>query len=233
MSAYNVKKDTMKRIVSDVSDIIKNPLTDNNIYYKHDENNMLKGYAMIIGSQNTCYYNGFYFFEFNFSNDYPFKPPKVIYNTNDGITRFNPNLYRDGKVCLSILNTWRGESWSSCQTIRSVLLILQSILNDEPLLNEPGINKTHSDFNKYNNVITYKNYEYALYKQYISDNAIFEIFRSDMKKYFSENKKNIINELNKISKINNSTNIYIEIYSFAIKINYPKLIEDIQNIIFD
>ncbi|VDQ10554.1 unnamed protein product [Trichobilharzia regenti] len=29
--------------------------------------------------------------------------------------RFNPNLYEDGKVCLSILNTWHGsaeERWN-------------------------------------------------------------------------------------------------------------------------
>ncbi|XP_008484149.1 probable ubiquitin-conjugating enzyme protein 17 [Diaphorina citri] len=30
--------------------------------------------------------------------------------------RFNPNLYNDGKVCLSILNTWHGrpeEKWNA------------------------------------------------------------------------------------------------------------------------
>ena len=29
--------------------------------------------------------------------------------------RFNPNLYKDGKVCLSLLGTWpgaQGEQWS-------------------------------------------------------------------------------------------------------------------------
>ena len=34
-----------------------------------------------------------YFFEFKFPTNYPFSPPNVIYNTNDGRTRFNPNLF--------------------------------------------------------------------------------------------------------------------------------------------
>ena len=35
--------------------------------------------------------------------------------TGRGQVRFNPNLYKDGKVCLSLLGTWpgaQGEQWS-------------------------------------------------------------------------------------------------------------------------
>lgn len=28
--------------------------------------------------------------------------------TGKGKIRFNPNLYKDGKICLSLLGTWRG-----------------------------------------------------------------------------------------------------------------------------
>ncbi len=31
--------------------------------------------------------------------------------TGGGKVRFNPNLYDDGKVCLSLLGTWHGPSW--------------------------------------------------------------------------------------------------------------------------
>lgn len=51
----------------------------------------------------------------------------------------HPNMYKNRKVCVSILNTWRGEQWSGCQTIKSVLLTLMSLLDSKPLLNEPGI----------------------------------------------------------------------------------------------
>ena len=98
-----------KRLLRDVAKMIKNPLTDNGIYYVHDSENMLKGYAIIFGPDDSLYRYGCYMFEFTYPTDYPFVPPKVTYLTNDGKTRFNPNLYRNGKVCISLLNTWKGE----------------------------------------------------------------------------------------------------------------------------
>jgi ubiquitin-conjugating enzyme E2 Z len=65
--------------------------------------------------------------------------------TNGGCTRFNPNIYADGKVCLSILGTWtgeRGEEWSSAQGLESVLLSVQSLLSANPYENEPGFEGT-------------------------------------------------------------------------------------------
>ena len=94
-------------------------------------------------------------FEFKFPANYPVSPPKLTYLTNDGSTRFHPNLYRNGKVCLSVLNTWRGEGWTSCQTIRSILLILVTLFHNKPLLNEPGIKESHHSFIPYNKIITY------------------------------------------------------------------------------
>ena len=80
--------------------------------------------VLIFGPKDTPYENGYYLFKFKFPIDYPYNPPKVVYMTNDGKTRFNPNLYRNGKVCVSILNTWSGDQWTGCQTISSVLLTL-------------------------------------------------------------------------------------------------------------
>ena len=113
-----------KRIILDYKELINDPIE--NIYYHHDENNIFKGYALIIGPTTTPYENGYYLFEFTFPENYPFSPPKVKFHTYDGQTRFNPNLYINGYVCLSILNTWEGEKWSACQSIKS---ILKSILN--------------------------------------------------------------------------------------------------------
>ena len=151
----SISQFTAKRIVKDIKEIKKEDeeLKKNGIYYIHDENNLLKGYAMIIGPQKTPYMDGFYFFNFSFNEEYPFVPPTVSFKTYDGNTRFNPNLYINGKVCLSILNTWKGEQWSSCQNIKSILLYLVSILNENPLLNEPGIKKEHIDFKKYNKIV--------------------------------------------------------------------------------
>ena len=44
-----------KRLLKDVIDIVKHPLNKDGIYYQHDQTNMLKGYAMIIGPSDTIY----------------------------------------------------------------------------------------------------------------------------------------------------------------------------------
>ena len=162
----SINNSAIKRIAKDVKYIIANgaSLSSENIYYKHDEENIMKGYALIVGQPDTPYGYGYYFFEFIFPCNFPFAPPEVHYLTNDGTMRFNPNLYTNGKVCLSILNTWAGESWTACQTIYSLLLTLSSILCANPLLNEPGIKEDHNDVIKYNYLVTYKNIEFALIK---------------------------------------------------------------------
>ena len=107
-----ITKGTVNRLLKDVKQIILNPLTENGIYYIHDDEDMLKGYALIIGPSETPYFSGYYFFELNYPVDYPHSPPKVKYLTNGNNVRFNPNLYKCGKVCISLLNTWRGEQWT-------------------------------------------------------------------------------------------------------------------------
>jgi ubiquitin-protein ligase len=160
-----IKKETIQRLIKDVKQLKKYPLHDNNIYYLHDEENILKGYALIIGSSDTPYFGGYYFFELNYPQDYPHSPPKVIFVTNGDNIRFNPNLYTSGKVCISLLKTCRGDQWTSCQTISSVLLTLGTLLCKNPLLNEPGISIYHRDFNNYTKIIEYKNMSIHKYYQ--------------------------------------------------------------------
>ncbi|PLB37093.1 ubiquitin-conjugating enzyme E2 [Aspergillus candidus] len=67
--------------------------------------------------------------------------------TNKGRCRFNPNIYASGKVCLSILGTWRGErgeQWSSAQGLESVLISIQSLMSSNPYENEPGYDTAKS-----------------------------------------------------------------------------------------
>jgi len=186
-----VPKETAQRLIRDVRQILKNPLTDQGIYYVHDETNIMKGYAMIVGPVETPYFGGFYFFEFTYPYNYPHSPPKVNYCTNDGIVCFNPNLYKNGKVCVSILNTWNGDQWTSCQTISSVLLALCSLLCPNPILNEPGFTEANEDKNKYNEIIEYSNINVAVCD--IVDKKIgiyqpfFEHFYSHIIEQFNKN----------------------------------------------
>jgi ubiquitin-conjugating enzyme E2 Z len=221
-----IKKESIQRLAKDVKDIIKNPLDENNIFYKHDDENILKGYALIIGIENTPYYGGYYFFNFDFPNDYPYTPPKLTFLSNNDNIRYNPNLYRTGKVCLSILNTWRGESWTSCQTIRTILLTLCTILNDRPLLNEPGINEKNKDCSVYNEIIFYKNIENnilgIMQKKFNHINNHYALFEKYILKNFKDNfekLKNIIKE----KKHEKSKLLRTDMYNMAVNINYNNL----------
>jgi ubiquitin-conjugating enzyme E2 Z len=218
-----ITNDTVRRLLKDVKQIIKHPLTDNGIYYIHDETDMTKGYAMIIGQIDTPYYGGYYFFSFDYPFDYPFSPPKVNYITNDGKTRFNPNLYRCGKVCVSILNTWSGDKWSSCQTINSVLLTLCSLLNDAPLLNEPGQGKNCKDFIPYQKSIQFKNIDFAICDMIINNKTTHhcQLFYDIMIEQFNNNYDKL---LEYVKSQNNEISIQqVKIYDMNTIINYSAL----------
>ena len=244
----SINNSTIKRIANDVKYILNNEhsLSLENIYYKHDEENIMKGYALIVGQHDTPYAYGYYFFEFIFPSNFPFAPPEVHYLTNDGSMRFNPNLYTNGKVCLSILNTWAGESWTACQTIYSLLLTLSSILCANPLLNEPGIKEDHNDVIKYNYLVTYKNIEFALIKVvnivcFNEVNTLTKATLSIMHKFkpiicetFMNNKEKILDFINRnrvtyqdlINDANSSTNLqklYISVYNLKYDLEYDKL----------
>ena len=61
-------------------------------------------HALITGPFDTPYEGGLFHFVIRFPPNYPLVPPRVAFMTTGGGTvRFNPNLYRNGKVCLSIL----------------------------------------------------------------------------------------------------------------------------------
>ena len=235
------KINSVKRIANDVKYILNNPL--HNIYYIHDDTKLYEGYALIIGNYNTPYYLGNYFFKFNFPENYPYYPPKINFLSTDGDIRFNPNLYSNGKVCLSVLNTWYGEGWTSCQTISSILLILQTLFNENPLLNEPGINKNDKNINLYNKYISFKNIDYSIIKQYNLINKLLLnesivnlnedykkallIFNKIVCDNFNKNYNIIKNEIIKFKNdnINDNKLLYISIYD--IKFNYNIL--DLEN----
>ena len=219
-----VSKETMKRIISDIKALRKEPLTAHGIYYEHDDTDMLFGRAMIIGPANTPYADGFYLFKFKFPANYPHAPPVVDFCTHDGQTRFNPNLYRSGKVCLSILNTWQGEPWSGCQTISSVLLALCTILNETPLLNEPGVTKTHHDYANYNKIVTFKNYEISLIEILQHPPSDFVIFQPLMREHFERTKEEIKTRLVAASAAAEPETITTGMYKMTIRINYATLL---------
>ncbi|MBF11697.1 MAG: hypothetical protein CMC63_05765 [Flavobacteriaceae bacterium] len=223
-----MNKTSRRRLQKDIVEIIKHPLTDHGIYYAHDEQNMLKGYAVIFGPSDTLYRYGCYCFEFKFPTNYPFSPPKLKYMTNDGYTRFHPNLYRNGKVCISILNTWKGEQWTSCQTIKSVLLMLVTLFHNKPLLNEPGFTEKHKSFIPYNNIIRFKNLQVALTRN-LNREKIYanlgkcKVFFSIYQKYIKEKKSEILKYISELKQEHQKEDCKVTVYNMKVCIDYETL----------
>ena len=224
-----IPKDCAKRLIKDIKQLVNEPLNDHGIYYKHDDDNILKGYALIVGGEDTPYFGGYYFFQFHFTSKYPYEPPVVDYCTNDGKTRFNPNFYVNKKTCLSILNTWRGEQWTSCQSITTILLSLSTVLCKNPLLNEPHITKNHRDFLNYTLSIEHENINTIckILTMKISED-FFKLFDVEMKSHFQKNVDKLLDFCSK--KTQEKSILHVGIYYMDTVINYSNLIEQLNKL---
>ena len=114
--------------------------------------------------------------------------------TNNGSTR-SIQIYRNGKVC-PFYYMERG-TMTSCQTVKTILLNLVTLLHNKPMLNEPGIKETHKDFKPYNLIIQYENYRTAILNMITQKNLPeqFLPFYSIFKQHFKEKQNKIIKEL--------------------------------------
>ncbi|EEQ82746.1 hypothetical protein NCER_100492 [Vairimorpha ceranae BRL01] len=95
-----------------------------------------------LPSDNSLYKNKIIEAEMTFPQDYPLRPPKFVFKTK----MFHPNIYEDGKVCISILEEDNpgplgcGDSesrWTPVQNIRIVCLSIV-ILLDNPNPDSPA-----------------------------------------------------------------------------------------------
>ena len=138
-----------KRLLIEVKKIQEyNRSNIDNIWILSYEEDINKFMAMILGPKDTLYESGIFLFDITLPNDYPFQPPKFTFISPkySKIGRIHPNLYEEGKVCLSILNTWGSEEWSSSQNIISVCQTIQSLLDNDPILHEPPNNRVDNNY---------------------------------------------------------------------------------------
>lgn len=77
----------------------------------------------IKGPTDSPYETGIFDILVRFDSDYPVKAPSVKFLNPP----FHPNIYRDGKICIDILQP---HEWVSTQTIRTIMLSIISLLCD-------------------------------------------------------------------------------------------------------
>lgn len=226
----------LKRIMRDLKEINTDEShAKNGIYISYDESNLSMVRAMIIGPKDTPYEGGFYLFEFRFGSTYPFEPPKGTFMTRDpfGKCRFHPNLYVEGKICLSLLGTWSGPLWSSVQTLSSVLLSIQSIMNENPLVNEPSyevIKKGYHD--NYNYVVQHENFRTAIIHELTSPKGLpndYKYFLPIMEKYFVDNYQSYIDRCVTLDKEFSGRTVTSSVYGMTIKCDYKSILKSLEN----
>ena len=136
---------SLRRINKELDDIIKDP--PSNCVAGPIGVNLFDWEATIIGPDDTPYEGGIFKLRINFPSDYPFKPPKIVFDT----PIYHCNINSNGSICLDILK----REWSPVLTITKVLLSICSLLSepnpDDPLV--PEISKL------------YKKNKYAYYKK--------------------------------------------------------------------
>jgi baculoviral IAP repeat-containing protein 6 len=139
-------REFLRRVSSELSDLSEAlPISlESAVFFRAMEDCMSVCQMLIIAPTDTPYAGGCFLFDLFLPPEYPQRPPLVqIRTTGNGSVRFNPNLYADGKVCLSLLGTWHGdaaESWNAhSSTLLQLAISIQSLIFvPEPYFNEPG-----------------------------------------------------------------------------------------------
>ena len=156
--------------------------------------------VMIRGPAKTPYQDGLFFFDFQLSADYPHAPPLCNYIPYCS-EKLNPNLYEDGKVCVSLLGTWSGkgtEVWTHRSNLLQVLISIQGlILVSEPYFNEAGYERQKGSQQGHENSRMYN--EMVLLKLIQATARILQqpppIFKDEVMEHFSMHGKGMIKRL--------------------------------------
>ncbi|KNC48950.1 ubiquitin-conjugating enzyme E2 D/E [Thecamonas trahens ATCC 50062] len=75
-----------------------------------------------MGPADSPYAGGIFFLDITFPQEYPFKPPRVVFRTRI----YHCNINAQGAICLDVLK----DNWSPALTISKVLLSVCSLLTD-------------------------------------------------------------------------------------------------------
>tara|TARA_B100000902_G_C27285533_1_gene904217 strand:+ start:1055 stop:1747 length:693 start_codon:yes stop_codon:yes gene_type:complete len=219
----------IKRIINkDIKEVSNKNLNSLGIYIEFNEENLFEAKAMIVGPKDSLYDGGFLFFNITFPKNYPYSPPTLKY-ISQNIVRIHPNLYVNGKVCLSILGTWSGEKWSSIMDITTILLTIQSLLDNNPFNHEPGHENKINE--SYNQIIQYNSLSSLIVDRYKRIPHSFEIFQNNMDETIKLRYNHLFNKIKQIKNENEkSFTATFPFYSINLTIDYDKLFRDYQKL---
>ena len=127
--------------------ILSTSLPPSQIYIRTYESRLDLLRALILGPADTPYEFAPFLIDLYLPPSYPSTPPIAHFHSwTSGLGRINPNLYEEGKICLSLLGTWPGrgikgesDTWSEKANLLQVLMSLMGlVLVKKPFYNEAG-----------------------------------------------------------------------------------------------
>lgn len=122
-----------------------------NIELEDDSNIFVWNIGVMVLNEDSIYHGGYFKAQMRFPNDFPFSPPQFRFTP----AIYHPNVYRDGRLCISILHQSGdpmtdepdAETWSPVQTVESVLISIVSLLED-PNISSPANVDAAVDYRK-------------------------------------------------------------------------------------
>ena len=108
----------IKRLQNELADLQANPVS--NCSAGPTGSDLTHWQATIFGPEDTPYFGGIFYLDLKFTNEYPFKPPKVYFKT----PIYHCNINRQGGICLDILK----DNWSPALNTSKLLLSICSLL---------------------------------------------------------------------------------------------------------
>ncbi|KAL8674666.1 MAG: hypothetical protein Q9168_000974 [Polycauliona sp. 1 TL-2023] len=137
------------RAVSREHKILRTSLPEG-VYVRTWESDMAFLRVLIIGPSGTPYAYAPFLFDITLNSQFPAQAPTAFFHSwTNGVGRVNPNLYENGKVCLSLLGTWDGddkdEEWvpGKSTVLQVIVSLLGLVLVKEPFYNEAGFDALH------------------------------------------------------------------------------------------
>lgn len=195
---------------------------------------------MLNGPHDTPYAKGLFIFDTYCGSDYPSSAPEFRLMNTKGY-HFNPNLYPDGKVCLSLLNTYSGstphesEKWNpKLSTLSQIIISIQAnIFVDHPYFNTQGYEKYRGtqkgdiETKKYNEQIRYYTMHVCMLNLLKSVDIYANLKNAIITHYYLQQDKIVeqcqmwINECQNEAIKNNMQQTFIELKNEFTKLTLP------------
>ncbi len=128
-----MSKNTAIKVIKNHYELfIKDPI--NGVSIDWNDDNIFEWKLTLLGPKDTYYEGGVFNAKIKFPFEYPFSPPTFIFTT----PIYHPNIYKDGKMCISILHPAgedkfgyesADERWRPVHTVNSILLSIISLLS--------------------------------------------------------------------------------------------------------